>query len=266
MRRLSGGRVQEKRPGNKRPRGHRTPCPGHHRRSRAGRATMRRLREFTRRFDRVGLGRLAVGRMRSSAAAGGPSPDSSRPCARPRTTSGASPGSERRVFRDFEIEIRPGVFAGQAVIPLARAGVYVPGGRYPLVSSLLMGAIPAARRRRPGDRRLHAARRGPEPSPTRSWPPPGSAASERSTGSAAPRRSRPWPTERSRSAGSTRSSARATTTSRRRSGAVSGDVGIDFVAGPTELLIVADRTRGSRARSPPTSSPRPSTTSGRRRC
>ncbi|MFC2164487.1 histidinol dehydrogenase [Acidobacteriota bacterium] len=46
-------------------------------------------------------------------------------------------------FRSFEVEIEPGVLAGQRIIPIERAGCYVPGGRYPLVSSVLMSAIPA---------------------------------------------------------------------------------------------------------------------------
>lgn len=46
-------------------------------------------------------------------------------------------------LKDFEFEIQPGVFTGQKVIPLDRVGVYVPGGRFPLVSTLLMCAIPA---------------------------------------------------------------------------------------------------------------------------
>ena len=37
----------------------------------------------------------------------------------------------------------PGVVVEQRVTPLARVGCYVPGGRYPLPSSLLMTAIPA---------------------------------------------------------------------------------------------------------------------------
>lgn len=44
---------------------------------------------------------------------------------------------------DFEMEIEPGVFPGQRVVPLERVGVYVPGGNFPLVSSLLMGVVPA---------------------------------------------------------------------------------------------------------------------------
>jgi histidinol dehydrogenase len=49
----------------------------------------------------------------------------------------------RASFFSFE---RPGTLLGQMVLPAARAGVYVPGGRggkTPLVSSVLMGAIPA---------------------------------------------------------------------------------------------------------------------------
>jgi histidinol dehydrogenase len=46
-------------------------------------------------------------------------------------------------FNNFEVEIVPGVLAGQKVIPLARVGIYVPGGRFPLVSTLLMCTVPA---------------------------------------------------------------------------------------------------------------------------
>ena len=38
---------------------------------------------------------------------------------------------------------RAGISLGQLVLPLASAGCYVPGGRYPLVSTLLMTVIPA---------------------------------------------------------------------------------------------------------------------------
>ena len=40
--------------------------------------------------------------------------------------------------------VAPGVTVEQRVVPLDRIGCYVPGGRYPLPSSLLMTAIPAA--------------------------------------------------------------------------------------------------------------------------
>ncbi len=50
---------------------------------------------------------------------------------------------QREQLTDFEVEISPGIFTGQRVIPVERAAVYVPGGRFPLISSVLMGVIPA---------------------------------------------------------------------------------------------------------------------------
>ncbi|MDR0403018.1 MAG: histidinol dehydrogenase [Treponema sp.] len=50
---------------------------------------------------------------------------------------------QRSQIADFETEMSPGLFTGQRVIPVERAAVYVPAGRFPLFSSVLMGAIPA---------------------------------------------------------------------------------------------------------------------------
>jgi histidinol dehydrogenase len=44
---------------------------------------------------------------------------------------------------DFEYEMGEGLITGQRVIPVQRAAVYVPAGRFPLISSVLMGVIPA---------------------------------------------------------------------------------------------------------------------------
>jgi histidinol dehydrogenase len=52
-------------------------------------------------------------------------------------SSHSSPGNVER-------EAAPGMFTGQRTIPLDRAAVYVPRGRYPLISTALMGVIPAA--------------------------------------------------------------------------------------------------------------------------
>ena len=45
--------------------------------------------------------------------------------------------------RSVRVAVAPGISVEQRVRPLERVGVYVPGGRYPLPSSLLMTAIPA---------------------------------------------------------------------------------------------------------------------------
>ncbi|WP_408593730.1 histidinol dehydrogenase [Paracoccus marcusii] len=44
---------------------------------------------------------------------------------------------------ELEIEIRPGVHLGHRNIPLERVGCYVPGGRYPLLSAPIMSIVPA---------------------------------------------------------------------------------------------------------------------------
>ena len=49
----------------------------------------------------------------------------------------------RQVPKPFTIAPVKGVLIEQRVSPLARVGCYVPGGRYPLISSLIMTAVPA---------------------------------------------------------------------------------------------------------------------------
>ena len=50
---------------------------------------------------------------------------------------------QRDSFDDFEVELEPGLFTGQKTIPVDRAGVYVPAGRFPLVSTVVMTVTPA---------------------------------------------------------------------------------------------------------------------------
>jgi histidinol dehydrogenase len=49
----------------------------------------------------------------------------------------------RQLPRAWRVTTSPGVTIEQRVTPLDRVGCYVPGGRYPLPSSLLMTAVPA---------------------------------------------------------------------------------------------------------------------------
>ena len=51
--------------------------------------------------------------------------------------------ARRQVPRPWTVSPVPGLRISQRVTPLDRVGCYVPGGRYPLPSSLLMTAIPA---------------------------------------------------------------------------------------------------------------------------
>ena len=46
--------------------------------------------------------------------------------------------AQRATLTEMEMELRPGLWAGQRVIPLASCGAYVPGGRYAHIASALM--------------------------------------------------------------------------------------------------------------------------------
>ena len=50
---------------------------------------------------------------------------------------------QKESFDDFEIELEEGLFTGQKNIAVDRAGVYVPAGRFPLVSTVVMTVTPA---------------------------------------------------------------------------------------------------------------------------
>ena len=49
----------------------------------------------------------------------------------------------KQIPKHWDLAVVPGVSIEQRVEPLARVGCYVPGGRFPLPSSLLMTAVPA---------------------------------------------------------------------------------------------------------------------------
>ena len=50
---------------------------------------------------------------------------------------------QKEQFKDFEYEMEKGLITGQRVIPVQKAAIYIPGGRFPLFSSVLMCMIPA---------------------------------------------------------------------------------------------------------------------------
>ncbi len=68
--------------------------------------------------------------------------------------------ASRQIPKHFDLTIAPGVSIEQRVEPLARVGCYVPGGRFPLPSSLLMTAVPA---RVAGVREIYVCCPRPEP-------------------------------------------------------------------------------------------------------
>ncbi len=50
---------------------------------------------------------------------------------------------QRASFTDFETELSPGLFTGQRTVPVERVGAYVPAGRFPLISTVIMTVCPA---------------------------------------------------------------------------------------------------------------------------
>jgi len=142
----------------------------------------------------------------------------------------------------MEKEVSPGVILGHRIIPVSSCGAYVPGGRYPLPSSALMSIIPA---RVAGVKRIIAC--SPPSKAMGAIHPATLVAMDMAgaceiycmggaqaigalafgTGSIEPvdiivGPGNEWVTEAKRQ--------------------VSGTVGIDFLAGPSEVLIIADGT------------------------
>ncbi|RJE25409.1 hypothetical protein PHISCL_02232 [Aspergillus sclerotialis] len=51
--------------------------------------------------------------------------------------------AQKASLKDFEVEIKPGVHLGQKNIPIDHVGAYIPGGRYPLLASAHMTILTA---------------------------------------------------------------------------------------------------------------------------
>jgi histidinol dehydrogenase len=98
---------------------------------------------WTRRLDRVALSpaNLWVSRRELRAAWRAAAPELRRAIAR--AARNIRRVAEAQMPREWHLEVEPGVRIGQRVRAVERAGCYVPGGRFSLVSTLLMTAIPA---------------------------------------------------------------------------------------------------------------------------
>ncbi|QDU85692.1 Histidinol dehydrogenase [Planctomycetes bacterium Pla163] len=143
--------------------------------------------------------------------------------------------AQRDALRDFELETEWGR-CGQRWVALERAGCYAPGGRYPLPSSVLMTAIPArvagvrqvlVASPRPNDVTLAAAAVAGADAVLRAGGAQAVAALAYGTGSVPRVDVVVGPGNRF------------VTAAKRL---VAGDVAIDMLAGPSELVVVADAT------------------------
>jgi histidinol dehydrogenase len=195
------------------------------------------VRKYTKKFDSITLKRLAVGKREIESSAARAGEDYLKVLKR----------SARRIktFHEFQKEeswyfSEKGIMLGQIVRPVERVGVYVPGGRASYPSTVLMNVIPA---QVAGVKEIALC----VPTPDGKINPP-VAAAIRLLGI----------TEVYRIGGAQAIAALAygTETIRRVDKIVGpgniyvavakrmvfGDVGIDMIAGPSEILIIADRT------------------------
>ncbi len=100
----------------------------------------RALLRFARRFDRLSgpieIDRDTMAKLASQAPAN--VRDGLRVAAR-----NIARVAAQQIPKHLDIRVAPGISVEQRVEPLTRVGCYVPGGRFPLPSSLLMTAVPA---------------------------------------------------------------------------------------------------------------------------
>ncbi|MGB9720540.1 MAG: histidinol dehydrogenase [bacterium] len=143
-------------------------------------------------------------------------------------------------LRNFRLHVSPGVMAEQKIIPINRIGIYVPGGRFPLVSTVLMCGVPA---KIAGVREIVLC----SPPTYKNTIHPAILASAKivgiseiyKIGGAQAIAALAYGTETITRVDKIFGPGNIYVTTAKK--LVFGDAGIDFVAGPTEILIIADR-------------------------
>lgn len=147
---------------------------------------------------------------------------------------------QKEILHDIEVEIMPGVVLGHRVIPVESCAGYIPGGRYPLPSSALMSIIPA---KVAGVKRLVACS---PPDKELSMIHPATLAAMSISGAdeiycmggAQAIAALALGTDQIKPVEMIVGPGNQYVTEAKRQ--VSGDVGIDFLAGPSEVVVIAD--------------------------
>lgn len=145
---------------------------------------------------------------------------------------------QRDSLQDFEVEMEPGVFLGQRNLPVSAVGAYVPGGRYPLVASAHMTIVTA---KVAGVERVTACTppiRGAVPAATIAAMHLAGADEIFLLGGVQAVAAMSVGTETIRKVDLLVGPGNAYVAEAKRQ--LFGEVGIDLIAGPTEILIVAD--------------------------
>ncbi|WP_336037429.1 histidinol dehydrogenase [Halobacterium yunchengense] len=148
---------------------------------------------------------------------------------------------QREHIQSFEREFQDGVVLGQRIVPVECAGVYVPGGRHPLVAAPAMSIVPA--RIAGVDRVVACAPPQPDGSiqSAQLYAMDSAGADEiYVAGGSQAVAAMAYGTETIPGVDQIAGPGNVFTTEAKRQ--VYGHVGIDFLAGPTEVLIVADES------------------------
>lgn len=143
----------------------------------------------------------------------------------------------------FETEIQPGIVLGQRVVPHETVGTYVPGGRHPLIASVAMSVVPADVA---GVETIvtcappHAEHDG-TPHPSQVYAMIEAGADEiYAIGGSQAIAAMAKGSESVRQADKITGPGNVFVIEAKRQ--LYGEIGIDFLAGPTEILIIADET------------------------
>ncbi|MDQ0395929.1 histidinol dehydrogenase [Labrys monachus] len=101
------------------------------------------LRHYSREFDRVEVERFEVSPAERQAAVDALDPQTRADTEFAIAQVRAFAEAQRATLLPLEVELLPGLHLGHRVIPIAKVGAYVPGGRYPLLSAPVMTIVPA---------------------------------------------------------------------------------------------------------------------------
>lgn len=102
----------------------------------------RAVKKYTRIFDKVKIDNFRVSKQEISKAYKEIDKDTLNALKKAKNNIRKFAGLQRKQFKDFEYKYN-GITLGQKFIPIERVGAYVPGGNYPLPSTALMCTVPA---------------------------------------------------------------------------------------------------------------------------
>ncbi len=101
------------------------------------------LKKYTKQFDQVELKTIKIGGTEIENAYRSATKEEIKAIEKAAENIKKFAKKQKEQFNNFEFEIKKGVLTGQIIKPIERIGIYVPGGNFPLVSTLLMCGIPA---------------------------------------------------------------------------------------------------------------------------